>query len=208
MSFVKHFPPCKQLPEFTTSQPVHLPLSTHLHPVSNLRTFSDLSSQQLIILLIPMPPLQLARLLYFSGSAFFLLGGAREHRDNVSVLPICLNKEKLGWRSTNHTHAIASLTDPILLLPLTVASVSVSILEWRQFLKQLERLATSFDLGVLSRACRTFCHDLIVDHDGCYGGWQTTRDDGWDLAGHDAIVGAAKGEGEEVVEVGLGDRDQ
>ena len=32
--------------------------------------------------------------------SFFLSGGAREHRDIVSVLPICLNKEKMGWGSS------------------------------------------------------------------------------------------------------------
>ena len=40
-----------------------------------------------------------SRLLYFSRSIFFLSGGAREHRDNVSVLPICLNKEIMDRRS-------------------------------------------------------------------------------------------------------------
>ena len=38
-----------------------------------------------------------AALLYFSRSAFIHLGGAREHRDTVSELPICLNKEKMDW---------------------------------------------------------------------------------------------------------------
>ena len=38
-------------------------------------------------------------LLYFSRSVFPLSGEAREHRDNVSVLPICLNKEIVGLRS-------------------------------------------------------------------------------------------------------------
>ena len=39
-------------------------------------------------------------LLYFSWSVSLLWGGAREHRNIVSVLRICLNKEIMGWRST------------------------------------------------------------------------------------------------------------
>ena len=42
---------------------------------------------------------KILELLYFSRSTFILLGVTREHRNNVSVLPICLNKETMGWRS-------------------------------------------------------------------------------------------------------------
>ena len=45
-------------------------------------------------------------LLYFSRSVFFLSGGAREHRDNVSVLPICFEQRNSGLEKS-YDHAIA-----------------------------------------------------------------------------------------------------
>ena len=38
-------------------------------------------------------------LLCYSKSALSFGGGARDHRDIGSVLPICLNKEQMGWGS-------------------------------------------------------------------------------------------------------------
>ena len=35
----------------------------------------------------------------FLSVSIILLRGAREHRDIVSVLPTCLNKEIMGWGS-------------------------------------------------------------------------------------------------------------
>ena len=49
--------------------------------------------------LLSFPSIFCAGLLYFSRSVYILSGGAREHRDTVSVLPICLNKAIMGWRS-------------------------------------------------------------------------------------------------------------
>ena len=43
-----------------------------------------------------------AGLLYFSGSAFSFRG---EHRGIVSVLPICLNKEEMGWGSPTEMYS-------------------------------------------------------------------------------------------------------
>lgn len=102
-----------------------------------------------------------------------------------------------------HTHAIPRFANPVLLLALTVASVGVPILKRCQTMEELEGVAASFHLCVFPGARGPFCYNLVVDHDGCYGGWKTTRNDGWNFAGHDAVVGAAEGEGEEVVEVGL-----
>ena len=36
---------------------------------------------------------------HISLGQFYPLGGARDHRNIVSVVPICLNKETTGWRS-------------------------------------------------------------------------------------------------------------
>ena len=41
-------------------------------------------------------------LLYFSRSIFFLSGGAREHRDIVSVLPICFEQRNSGLEKSYH----------------------------------------------------------------------------------------------------------
>ena len=102
-----------------------------------------------------------------------------------------------------HPDAIAGLANPILLFALTITPVGMPILKRRQVLEELEGLAARLDLCVFPRARGAFGHDLVVDHDGCDGGWETTGYDGWDFAGHDAVAGAAEGEGEEVVEVGL-----
>lgn len=77
------------------------------------------------------------------------------------------------------------------------------VLKGRQVLEQLDGLAARLDLCVFPGTRRAFCDDLVVDHDGRDGGRETAGDDGGDFAGHDAVVGAAEGEGEVVVEVGL-----
>ena len=61
--------------------------------------------------LFPFPPIlspPFPHLLYFSRSELMLSGGARESRDNVSGLPIILNKGIMGWRSTNPSIHLSS----------------------------------------------------------------------------------------------------
>lgn len=93
-----------------------------------------------------------------------------------------------------HTHAIAGLANPILLFALTIAPVGMPILKRRQILEELEGLTARLHLCVFARARGAFGHNLVVDHDGRDGGWETAGYDGWDFAGHDAVAGAAEGE--------------
>lgn len=81
--------------------------------------------------------------------------------------------------------------------------ILLSKLKRSQTLQELQSIATSLDLRVLPTASLPLRYNLAMDHDACDGGHGTSWDDGWDLAGHESVVGAAEGEGHAVVEIGL-----
>ena len=77
--------------------------------------------------------------------------------------------------------------------------------EWGQTIEQVEGLLAGLDLCVFARRGARVGDDIVVDHDDgddeacAYGQWSR----GWELVGHDAVVGAAEGVDEPVVEKSL-----
>ncbi len=78
-----------------------------------------------------------------------------------------------------------------------------AILKWRYALQQFQCVLASLDFGIFPTARLCLCDDLVVDHYYRERGYGTAGDKGRELAGHEAVVCAAKGKGHEVVEVGL-----